>query len=157
MNPLERIKRHIEAVSTGLSVLRKPPLTLMYPEEYEVTPGAKGLIVFDMKKCIGCSLCAQICPARAIKMYRLPGVRTPRPGIDYTRCIFCGFCVDICPTGALDHAETADMVFEDLSQAVYTPLEWDSFRPRPAPEGKGRKVRAVIDEEVGLRYEPESD
>ena len=156
MKHIERIKKHLEAVSTGISALRKPPLTIMYPEEYEVQEGVRGFIVFDMKKCIGCSLCAQICPARAIKMYRLPGVRTPRPGIDYTRCIFCGFCVDICPTGALDHAEAADMVLEDLSSAVLTPLEWASFRPRPAPEGRGRPVRAVVDEEVGLRYEPES-
>ena len=150
----ERIRKHLEAIALGLAHLARRPLTLRYPEEYEVVEGARGLILFDMAKCIGCSLCAQICPARAIKMYRLPGVRTPRPGIDYTRCIFCGFCVDICPTGALYHGEAADMVIEEPSKAVLTPVEWDEFKPRPWAEGRGRPVRGVPDEEVGLRYEP---
>ena len=151
---LERLRRHFEAVATGLRALGRRPMTLMYPEEYEVVEGLRGLVLFEMRKCVGCSLCAQICPARAIKMYRVPGVRTPRPGIDYTRCIFCGFCVDICPTGALYHADHADLIFEDLSEAVLTPIEWDRFKPRPWAEKRGKPVRALLDEEVGLRYEP---
>ncbi|AEM39732.1 NADH-ubiquinone oxidoreductase subunit 8 [Pyrolobus fumarii 1A] len=149
----ERMKCHLEAVKTGFAALRKPPLTLRYPDEYEVLEGFRGPPVLKMDVCLGCSLCAQICPARAIKMYRLPGFRTPRPGIDYTRCIFCGFCVDICPGGALEHANVGDVVFEKLEEAVLTPLEWASFRPRPAAEKHGRPVRSVVDEEVGLRYE----
>ncbi len=141
---------------TGVENLAKPPMTLRYPDQYEVLEGYRGPPGFDMKKCIGCSLCAQICPARAIKMYRLPGVRTPRPGIDYSRCIYCGYCVDICPTGALFHFDSADFIIERLEDAVFTPVEWDALKLRTWAEKRGKPVRSVVDEEVGLRYEPES-
>ena len=46
-------------------------------------------------KCVGCTLCAQICPAKAITM------KQGKPGIDRNRCIRCFCCQEFCPQGAM--------------------------------------------------------
>ncbi|MBN2623076.1 MAG: 4Fe-4S binding protein, partial [Acidimicrobiales bacterium] len=61
-----------------------------------------------MEKCIGCELCAGVCPARCIYVR---GADNPpddpvSPGerygyiyeINYLRCIHCDLCVEACPT-----------------------------------------------------------
>lgn len=65
--------------------------------------GKKGLILMsllnvDKKKCIGCGICAEICPKNYIEMTdeRIP--------VDAGHvCIDCGQCVAICPRAALNH------------------------------------------------------
>ena len=64
-----------------------------------------------MEKCIGCELCAGVCPARCI--YVRGADNTPdnpvSPGerygyvyeINYLRCIHCDLCVEACPTQAI--------------------------------------------------------
>ena len=47
------------------------------------------------KECIGCAKCANICPAKAIKMSG--GV----PRIDRRKCIHCFCCQEFCPKGAM--------------------------------------------------------
>ncbi|MBM4018596.1 MAG: 4Fe-4S dicluster domain-containing protein [Planctomycetes bacterium] len=57
----------------------------------------KALITYSINdKCIGCTLCAQHCPAEAIAM-------TPyeRHVIDAAKCIRCGTCKQVCPSGAV--------------------------------------------------------
>lgn len=45
--------------------------------------------------CLGCRLCAEICPRQAIS---LPlGLAQ----IDQNRCNHCGLCLDACPQGAI--------------------------------------------------------
>ena len=64
-----------------------------------------------MEKCIGCELCAGVCPAKCI--YVRGADNDPddptSPGerfgfiyeINYLRCIHCDLCVEACPTGAI--------------------------------------------------------
>jgi len=57
----------------------------------------KALITYSINdKCIGCTLCAQHCPADAIPM-------TPyeKHVIDAAKCIRCGTCKQVCPSEAV--------------------------------------------------------
>ena len=47
------------------------------------------------KECVGCNLCGQICPARAIKIVEGKAV------IDRSLCIRCFCCQEFCPKGAM--------------------------------------------------------
>jgi len=91
--------------------------TVSYPEVRR-RPFAryKGRHILDrhedgLEKCIGCELCAGVCPADAILVVGAENTPEERfsPGeryaqiyqINYLRCIFCGLCVEACPTEAL--------------------------------------------------------
>ena len=149
------VRGHLEAIGTALRHLARKPMTIGFPDYDEARPpGYRGVILFNYSKCIGCSLCAQICPARAIKMYRVPGDKRLRPGYNVGRCIFCGLCVDICPTDALSLSTVHDRVYEDVPSMDMDPVDWalwsreiegEEKRPRPM-------LRPVVDEERGLRY-----
>lgn len=55
----------------------------------ETRPAVRG------EECVGCGKCAEVCPARAIKM------RGERPHIDRAKCIRCFCCQEMCPKGAM--------------------------------------------------------
>ena len=46
-------------------------------------------------ECIGCGKCANVCPAKAIKM------KNKLPKIDRSACIHCFCCQEFCPKGAM--------------------------------------------------------
>jgi len=49
----------------------------------------------DPKTCIGCTLCVQNCPSKAIAM------KDGKAVIDPEKCVNCGLCVQKCPTKAI--------------------------------------------------------
>lgn len=49
----------------------------------------------NAEDCVGCKLCANTCPAKAIEMVK------NKPRIDRNRCIRCFCCQEFCPKGAL--------------------------------------------------------
>ena len=55
---------------------------------------ARMPIECDEGLCMGCGVCAQICPGGAITL-------RGRPEFDYGRCIQCFCCIELCPQGAL--------------------------------------------------------
>ncbi len=99
-----------------------------------------------MEKCIGCELCAGVCPAKCIYVR---GADNPpddpvSPGerygfvyeINYLRCIHCDLCVEACPTEAITESKLFEFSFTNRQDAIYTKSELlvgDDGRPQRLP------------------------
>ena len=57
--------------------------------------------VLDKKTCVGCGMCAEICPAKAIVM------KDGKAVIDRSKCIRCFCCQEFCPKSAMKVGRTA--------------------------------------------------
>jgi NADH-quinone oxidoreductase subunit I len=99
-----------------------------------------------MEKCIGCELCAGVCPARCI--YVRGADNSPdnpvSPGerygyiyeINYLRCIHCDLCVEACPTQAITESKLFEFSFTNRQDAIYTKDELvvgDDGQPQKLP------------------------
>lgn len=128
---------------SGLAVtfrhLFRKPVTTQYPEQQRVRPQRfHGRHVLNrypdgMEKCIGCELCAGVCPASCIYVRgaenppdspRSPGERYGYVyEINMLRCIFCGLCVEACPTEAITMTNLFEFKVYDRKDAIYTKEE----------------------------------
>jgi NADH-quinone oxidoreductase subunit I len=133
---------YLKGFSVSLAQMFTKPLTA----EYTKTGGEKapkperlhGRHVLNryedgMEKCIGCELCAGVCPARCIYVR---GADNPiddpvSPGerygyvyeINYLRCIHCDLCVEACPTEAITETKLFEFSFTNRADAIYTKAE----------------------------------
>ena len=114
----------------------RPRVTTSYPQEKRVKPQRfHGRHVLNrhedgMEKCIGCELCAGVCPARCIYVRGAdnPADAPVSPGerygfiyeINMLRCIFCGLCVEACPTEAITMTSLFEMSTINRNDAIYT-------------------------------------
>jgi hydrogenase-4 component H len=62
--------------------------------------GFRGDPHVDQEKCIGCSACANVCPADAIEIEDAGAARLVR--FMRQACVFCATCQDVCPTKAVE-------------------------------------------------------
>jgi NAD-dependent dihydropyrimidine dehydrogenase PreA subunit len=53
-------------------------------------------LVLDEKKCIGCSLCTEVCPHAVFEMKENKATI-----VDFNACMECGACVMNCPSQAI--------------------------------------------------------
>jgi NADH-quinone oxidoreductase subunit I len=132
--------------------LTRPRVTRMYPEEKKPKqPRQHGRHVLNryedgMEKCIGCELCAGVCPADCIYVRGLdnPPDHPVSPGerygyvyeINYLRCIHCDMCVEACPTEAITESKLFEFSFTNRSDAIYTKQELvvnDDGTPKKLP------------------------
>ncbi|MCC7075888.1 MAG: NADH-quinone oxidoreductase subunit NuoI [Acidimicrobiia bacterium] len=129
----------VGAIAKGLWVtlrnaMRKP-VTVQYPEVIRPKPERfHGRHVLNrygdgMEKCIGCELCAGVCPARCIYVRGAdnPPEAPVSPGerygyvyeINFLRCIYCGLCVEACPTEAITMSNLFEFSFTDRDDAIF--------------------------------------
>jgi NADH-quinone oxidoreductase subunit I len=135
-----------------LEHLTRPRVTRQYPEEKKPKqPRQHGRHVLNryedgMEKCIGCELCAGVCPADCIYVRGLdnPPDDPVSPGerygyvyeINYLRCIHCDLCVEACPTEAITESKLFEFSFTNRADAIYTKAELlvgDDGRPQKLP------------------------
>jgi len=86
-----------------------------------------------MEKCIGCELCAGVCPAKCIHVRGADNdpLNPTSPGerfgyvyeINYLRCIHCDLCVEACPTEAITESKLFEFSFTNRNDAIYTKNE----------------------------------
>ena len=99
-----------------------------------------------MEKCIGCELCAGVCPAKCIYVRGKdnPPDAPVSPGerfgfvyeINYLRCIHCDLCVEACPTEAITESKLFEFSFTNREDAIYTREELivsDDGKPKQLP------------------------
>jgi NADH-quinone oxidoreductase subunit I len=130
----------------------EPRVTHQYPDEKRPKPPrfhgrhVLGRYEDGMEKCIGCELCAGVCPARCIYVRGAdnPPDAPVSPGerfgfvyeINYLRCIHCDLCVEACPTEAITESKLFEFSFVDRQDAIYTKQELvvdDEGRPQHLP------------------------
>jgi NADH-quinone oxidoreductase subunit I len=130
----------------------KPKVTVEYPEHKRPKPerlhGRHVLNRYEdgMEKCIGCELCAGVCPARCIYVRGAdnPPDAPVSPGerygyvyeINFLRCIHCDLCVEACPTEAITESKLFEFSFTNRDDAIYTKAELlvdDAGKPKMLP------------------------
>jgi len=117
-------------------------VTRQYPnEKREPFPGFRALhaLVRDpltgKAKCVGCGLCAAMCPSQCIHIYTSEDENhkkiVDRYEIEVLRCVFCALCVEACPYGAValtDHYEYSDYSRDAFYYTKERLLEnWDKY------------------------------
>ncbi|NNE73380.1 MAG: NADH-quinone oxidoreductase subunit NuoI [Acidimicrobiales bacterium] len=152
---------YLEGFAVTFNKLFEERVTTEYPEvkrpKAERLHGRHVLNRYEdgMEKCIGCELCAGVCPAKCIYVRGQDNpVDDPvSPGerygyiyeINYLRCIHCDLCVEACPTEAITESKLFEFSFSNRADAIYTKAElvvddegqpqklpWEDWRPGEA-------------------------
>ncbi|MBI4697685.1 MAG: NADH-quinone oxidoreductase subunit NuoI [Nitrospirae bacterium] len=132
----------LQGLALTMKHLFTPAVTRQYPKEKrEPFPGSRGLhaLVRDpetgREKCVGCGLCAAICPSKCINVYTSEGEDhkkiVDRYEIEVLRCVYCALCVEACPYGAIcltEHFEYSDYTREAFNYTKEMLLaNWDKY------------------------------
>lgn len=152
MGYLSSDKHFFSGFKLTLRQVFAPTVTTSYPDEKRPKqPRVHGRHVLNRyedgtEKCIGCELCAAVCPADCIYVRGAdnPPDAPVSPGerygfvyeINYLRCIHCDLCVEACPTEAITESKLFEFSFTSRADAIYTKKELvvdDEGRPQHLP------------------------
>ena len=146
--------RDVLAIAKGMRVtfrhLWQHPITQQYPEERPLLPARhRGRHELErhengLEKCVGCELCALVCPADAIYV---EGAENPKDApisigeryaktyvINLLRCIYCGYCVEACPTEALQMKGDFELAAGDRASLIVSKEQLLATLPKHEPE-----------------------
>lgn len=149
-----QVLRDAGAVAKGMRVtfrhLWRRPVTRRYPEERPVLPARhRGRHELErhengLEKCVGCELCALVCPADAIYV---EGAENPKDApisigeryaktyvINLLRCIYCGYCVEACPTEALQMKGEFELASGDRGSLIVSKEQLLATLPKRGDE-----------------------
>ena len=127
-------------VPTVLRNLLKKPATNPFPktEPVPIPDDFRGMISYNVDKCVGCRMCVNVCPA-GVFVY-LPEIR--KVALWTARCVYCGQCVDVCPTGALQLSRDFLLASYDNRDERFIPLKpekVEELRKKLEEQGKAKE------------------
>ncbi len=129
------------------------PRTNLYPiEKPDMPEYYRGFHEIDWELCIGCSVCARVCPNDCIQMEKVDltasdeidklysrsfmdskkGV-AKRPGVDMGHCLLCGFCEEYCPTDAWRMVNKFELADTERDRLYYSAAALRKDEPRAPP------------------------
>lgn len=134
----------------------KRPVTIRYPEEKRELPkrfrGRHYLTKWEdgLERCVGCELCAIVCPAQAI--YVKPAENEPGDvhshgeryasdfQINMLRCIYCGYCEEACPTGAIILSNEFELSAFTRDELIFTKEKLTEKNPGDSGRDPHREI-----------------
>ena len=150
----------IFSVFVGLFIVLKHmfkrPLTVQYPENRVQVPkrsrGKHYLTKWEdgLERCVGCELCAIVCPPQAIYVKPAPNL----PGdvhshgeryaadfqINMLRCIYCGMCEEACPTGAIVLGNNYELSGYSRESLIFTKAQLNEKFPGESGRDPKREI-----------------
>ena len=161
--PIRNITALVKGLGTTIRYLGRKPVTLQYPEQKKPMVsrfrGRHKLMRYDdgLERCIGCSLCAGVCPAQAIYVEAAentdeerysPGERyAKRYEINMIRCIFCGYCEEVCPTQAIVLGHDYELADYERPDFIYTKERL------LVPDPRKQNAEGLIDAKIVVKSE----
>lgn len=130
------IKEFLTGWKVTLKNIFTPGINEGYPEMKRKLPGTfRGRHKLNrykdgLERCVGCALCAAVCPAEAI--YLEAKENDPKNPVSHgeryaekyeihlLRCIFCGFCEEACPENAIVMGEDFELANYSRQSLVIT-------------------------------------
>jgi NADH-quinone oxidoreductase subunit I len=148
---------------TTLKHIGQKPYTVEFPEKVRPQPphfrGKHRLRRYanGLERCVGCALCAAVCPSEAIYLEAAENTKENRVSsgeryaaiyrIHLLRCIYCGFCEEACPEDAIVMGPEFRLANDSREKLV---LEKEDFLDPPdAGEGAPESIERLRSRDVG--------